>query len=496
MSVAAYFARLWVRATEAGPARRALAEDFWPRYRGRLVRATGYDDEDQVIQVLSDFHATQAAEGWELSATLAVMKAIDEQFSAIHPRIHLMPTSAARPALPDWLLGAEADRVYSGAYWRDADRRVIAKGPLSRGMALPEATDTLSDRFSALTVVSGAFEHDTRAVPISMRVLTPHATTGIRLTGTPGAERVAFAPIAEAGVDLEPSVHTLAAGRFLDVRPASTLRGGQRLLDAARAVGPVDILVAPELVMSDADFIEFQNGLTSSAGSNPLLTLAGSGLTAANSAEGLSWNEARMVNPAGAVLWRQKKLSPYAMKANTAFDLGLVTDSVGGPLVEYVANGEDLTIVDTDGLGRCLILICQDFQSDPIVANVIKAYQPDWVFVPIMDTGVGPTRWPQIRTNSLSSTSQARYLVVSSLAMCHWNATCVSPPPVGLAVGPAVPSPDGNGDLLDAKRVAKSATLPTTGGGPRVVTIRWRDHDWDQVSIAVVSGAGAPPAGR
>jgi hypothetical protein len=493
LSVAAYFARLWVRAAEAGPGRRALAEDFWPRYRGRLVRAAGYDDEDQVIQSLSDFHATHSAEGWDLSATLAVMKAIDEQFSAIHPRVQLMPIGTARPALPDWLLGAEADRVYSGAYWENTTYRLIAKGPLTRGMALPEATDTVSNRFSALALVSGAFDHETRAIPINMKVLTPHATTGVRLTTTPGSERVAFAPIAELAEDLEPRVHTSAAGRFLDVRPATALRGGQRLLEAARAAGRVDMLVAPELVMSDADFNEFQHGLTGSAGSNPLLILAGSGLTADNSVEGLSWNEARMVNPAGAVLWRQKKLNPYSMQADTAAALGLVTDKDGGPLVEYVATGDHLTIVDTDGLGRCLILICQDFQSDPIVANVIKAYQPDWVFVPILDTGVGVTRWPQIRANSLSSSSQSRYLIVSSLAMCHWNATCAVPPPVGLAVGPATPGPDGSGDLLDAKRVLKTAALPLFGGGPRVVTIRWRDHDWDQVSIAVIAGAGAPP---
>lgn len=443
-SVAELFVSLWRRAAQWGPGRRAAADDLWPTLKRRLLAQLELDEELDVLQGLSDPLAQAALEGREIPVSLAVLKAIDHAFGAVHPRAWAMPATHSRPVVPDWLDDVTAIRNSTGAYFEGDGLRLIPRGPLRRQPTADGSAfnNSLVERFSYLTVVKTTANQEGRELPIRMRVIDPHSLSGFRLPSSPGSETVTFAPIAEEAGDLQHTVVHKAGKAFLDIQPGADLKSAERLVDIIKKSGKSDMLLAPELVMSAADADSFGDALASAAFDKPSLILAGSGLSAEVCDDGLHWNEARVFNSVGRQLWCQRKLLPYRMSSNLAQKYGLIGPGDDEALNEYVQAGEALIVADIDGFGRCVVLICQDFEGEPFVGELVDAYAPDWVYIPVLDTGVDQIRWPHIRSVELSRRSQSRYLVSSSLTMCFWNNSPVKMPPVGLAIGPAHPSAD------------------------------------------------------
>jgi hypothetical protein len=112
---------------------------------------------------------------------------------------------------------------------------------------------------------------------------------------------------------------------------------------------------------------------------------------------------------------------------------------------------------------------------------VISQFQPDWIFVPILDKGIGEGRWTHQRAFELSKLSQARFIATSSIAMCYWNkAIPKSVPTVGLAVGPA--NLAGSFDDKHLDRAFFEARLASPDHD--VVVIQWGHGDWGQTTLS------------
>jgi hypothetical protein len=253
---------------------------------------------------------------------------------------------------------------------------------------------------------------------------------------------------------------------------------GQRILESLEQHGQaVDIVVAPELVMSPDHMTSLGDELEKRRGPTRKFSMmiAGSGNTLEDGTQ-LPFNEAGVVNEVGAILWRQRKLWTACTDALRASKFGFVTDDVTGQVFEDNQSAKHVSVIDADELGRCIILICQDIQSDPLASELIRQYQPDWVFIPILDRAVKIGNWVHQRTWGLSSISPARFVVANSAAL-YEGENPPDDPACALMLGPTR-------DDEMARAVAVLHASRTEA--PMRVHIKWRDTTdsrWEQTDL-------------
>lgn len=475
-SIALLFVELWNEAGKWSPAQRATAEKPNLGFITDISKALEQPNAQAVLQDLKAFLATHAA-GSRKGRVLAVMHAIDQIFYRIHPRALLVSASvASRPNIPEWLRDLRDKRYLSGGYGGNKGFRLVPRGPLARRPRDESASnaDSLADRFAALAVVPHRFLQENRPIKILHRLIGLDALRGVMPASDPGRETVAFIPVAERATDLVWDVRTLSGKEFVNFKMASTVEPAAQIIKALSQAGFVDIAMAPEFVMSGEQADKLSSALSQLGSKSPRLLIAGSGPTQ-ETEEGQSWNEARTLNSYGTELWRQRKIWPAAITGDRAAQYG-ISSSDTALIFEDTAAGDEIVIVDVDSLGRCVILVCQDIQSYPLSEDLIRQFQPDWVFTPVLDPGVAVGRWVHQRTFSLSAVSQARFLVASSIAL----AKILDPknePACGLAVGPlASISPDEGRIYAEAKIV--------DGSSPGYVIIRWREGKWKSTTVS------------
>lgn len=415
---------------------------------------------------------------------IVAMQRIDWAFLKIHPRVQNLPPALATPTdLPNWLREQKSQRIVDGCYLRDEEVRLICRGPLQR---LPRAefssnAEDMVDMFVALAVAPNYLERGRRRIDIDQVVIPVARSAGISSGGDPGKEKIAFVPIFEDAGDLHMSAEKIEKQDFVDFRMAPGINAAKILDTAIRSFAePIDIVLAPELVMSEKHCDEFASNLDKAPLPTIRMILAGSGNTEAISADGIPWNEARVLNGRGHEIWRQRKLWPASLSSLRATQYAI--PHTGSSVLEKNAEGECLVIADVDGLGRCVILICQDVEARPLAEDLIRQFQPDWVIVPILDPGIEPGRWVHQRTFALSNVSNARYLVVSSTGLSKVTGAS-QPVACGIAVGPISASADGE----DAGRVFVEAIIPS-GNAIRLSTITWRAPGWQLTQM----GTGVP----
>lgn len=366
---------------------------------------------------------------------ISAMMAIDEVFAQIHPR-NAWIGSVPRPSLPRWLCELQDERTRSGEYIRRAERRLIARGPLRRPArtVVDVNADTLEDRFSALTAAPLVAQNGEQALEIAVRTV---GTTGARgvLARKPGRETIGFVAVAELDIDLEYKWRSADGREYLDVKARKDLDAGQRLLEAVKSLGKLDVLVAPELTVSAEHAAQYAAALDLDTA--PKLTIAGSGPSGHEDELGRRFNASTAFNSVGAELWTHRKVWPYGMGKAQVEKCKLGDLPEGTLLMEEMQAGEALTVADLDGFGRVVTLVCQDFQISPGVSEILRIYQPDWVFVPVLDTGVGPTRWVHSTAFGLAGLSRARFVVSCSLSLAQRsNAPDYPQTPIALFVGP------------------------------------------------------------
>lgn len=411
---------------------------------------------------------------------LALMQAIDTQLLALHPRSVCLAT---RPTTPSWLDDVRERRTMTGVFARDETLSLIARGPLLRAPRVPleEATFVLGDQFAALKVVDlSKFEEDGRTLELQIRVIDQCIDLGVPgRHDRRGNEVVSFVPLAEKDDDLVAEITRDNDSTFIDIRKGSTFKPAPLMINACSSCSDSDIIIAPELTVDSHDIKEISSFLTGMSGNRPRLVVAGSGLSDVRSAESdLPYNEATILNANGATLWLHRKVSAYGMLPETAEGLSLQGTEGATQLMERIAWSDTVTIADIEGLGRCLVLICQDLMMASI-PELLDVFRPDWVLVPILDSGTSLTRWPARRARELASAAEARFVIVSSLTMKAW---CISDYPgeeIGVAIGPKHIN---RGNCEDDISARETQVTPETASR-RFGTIQWRTKDgWSTYS--------------
>lgn len=487
------FIQFWIIAGKWDAADRAILPKVPLVVRHKLAAAIDADAGSGAVAKIVDVLEEEWPAGTEfemrlLAAGLLVvaMHAIEDVFTPLHPRTrNCAPSLSAAPTIPDWLDAAERRRLRYGNYAQHSDRRLIPNGPFSRHARGRSASsgDRLQDHFPILTVAPIESKEQDRVISIDMKVIGTDAMRGVPGSASIGRERIQFIPLAEAKDDLSFTTHDRSGKPVIDVRP--NIDTPQRLLEALSNCASIDIAFAPELTIPSSGEAQIREGIAALGMEAPRITLAGSGLSEVTSECGRSWNEARVFGRGGILLWRQRKIWPYGMDQQTAVGYGFNDPGVEEMLMEDIAGHSRIEVVDIDGFGRCVILICQDIQAQPVVDEILIRYQPDWVLTPVLDPGVRKSGWAHQRTDAISKKVQSRILVGSSLTLSHYGTGSVTEPPVGLAMGPAeaVAGPGGNPELRRAIAIVEAVAGPS----PRIGILVWNHTGptWSQSNLTV-----------
>ena len=416
---------------------------------------------------------------------LAALIAIDKYFYSIHPRAVLAPSSALSSGFPTWLRDARANRSIFGEYTRSEDKRLIARGPLSRQARDAHASsgDYLADHFSSLATVPFSVEHDGRRIKVLIQVVGPSPVSGVVRGRSPGSETVGFLPVATATGELEANPVTRSGRLFAAYGPAPSFEAARAALNGILELGGIDIVLMPELTFTEDHADQLAENLTSNHMPVARLIVSGTYSTTCVSEDGQPWNECRILNGLGAEIWRQRKLWPAGISQKTALSYRLPDPGSKSLTLEDNASGEELIIADVDNLGRCVVLICQDIETPVMAAEIALLFQPDWIFTPIFDISIDDGRWAHSRSFALSSLSPARFLAVTNTAFAKADA---SPKNMGLAVGPKQGADPSEGE---PGRVVAIIAQPDPPAHP-IASIQWRSGNWHQ------SWLGSKPIAR
>lgn len=451
-------------------------------FSARLAKALRHDsaqDAVDAIEALRHEESKGAIRYEKNGCTMAILRAIDDLFYLIHPRAQFVPPGKIPRKLPRWLCELRDRRLVFGEYSSDAGFRLIARGPLvrrDRGETASNA-ENFADYFTALTVVPSKLRHRTRELEIDHSVIGLDGARGVAKGRQPGAEQVVFIPIAEQANDLHITERQVKQQKFADFWLRPDLDAAETVYAVLNQAGPVDIAFAPEFVISEAHADKLALGLHANVSAPPRIIVAGSGQTIVQNEDKQVWNESRILNGIGCELWRQRKIWPAGVTASLAKKYGLSDPGDGKLMMEDSAQGDTLAIADVDGMGRCVVLICQDIHLSSACRELLDFFQPDWVFVPILDTGVTPGRWAHQETFANSGLSAARFMIVSSTAL----AKLVDPSrsyACALAVGPKAGSAE-DGD--DGRAFQEISVAP--GTTPGYGTLQWRSGDWQQTVL-------------
>lgn len=415
---------------------------------------------------------------------LDAMAVIDEVFDAIHPRHPLIsPARAPRPRLPVWLVEARENRTLGYPFARDDQRNLLPRGPFTASVRAEADLngETLEDRFVALTAAPRFLHAQERRIEVRSEVFGYDAFSGVPAGITAGREVIGVVAIAERAEDLEIERRDRNGSPHLDIRVKASIAAGDRFFDGVRQLGPIDIAMAPELTLSEGQAIHYANRLPELTGSAPRLSVAGSGGSENVDDRGRRENLSIMYNASGRELWRHRKIWPYNMTSGQVDFFKWDPINAGQTLAEDMIDGDSLTVADIDSLGRVVTLICQDFEIQPLVAETIRLYQPDWVLVPILDSGTDFNRWPHRTATRLSVLSNARFVVASSLALADQaKVSNYAETPVAILVGPHMPvagSPAG-----ETPRVF--ASIRCTLHTPMCGRLVWGEGDgWSQAVL-------------
>ncbi|MFG0272415.1 hypothetical protein [Pseudomonas sp. zjy_14] len=407
-----------------------------------------------------------------------ILRAIDNFFEIVHPRTVNRAKLLDRLPLEHWLRKLVYARLENGAFAFTESHNLVPRGPLLRSAREPFASSGYSfpDQFAFLSVVVKELSIDERPIQVSTSVFDRSLSQGAGLApSSSGSEKVAFIPVAQLAEHLN-VIQTQSNGyAYVDFQLRNDIDAAAVIDSVLDDIGYADIVMSGELVV-DAAAADRLGPLIFAKPGRTRLLLAGSGNTH-EKRDDLPWNEARVFNGLGVELWRQRKVWQAGLDSARALDLGLVPGP-NGQVMELNHAGEEVVVADIEGLGRCVILICQDIKSSPLASELLKRYQPDWVFVPIMDWGTATKRWAHLEAYELSAKSQARFLIASSLSMVeilHKNEQ-----PCGLAIGPRAAMDD------DDSRVCQAALVKGSPHGFGI--LEWRTN-WGKTSVVY-----APPA--
>lgn len=433
------------------------------------------EDPNQIyinLRLLIDFGRLGSAD--VRGRVLHILDAIDRFFSRVHPRQAKHPTISSALKVPIWLSNIRDTRTVFSYYVRAYDFRLIAKGGLLRSVRSEYASfaEDFHDRFSSLSVVPEKLYGKNETIEIVHKVIPSSLSAGVPLSASAGNEKISIIPVAENRDDLLiKSRKNLSSGHnFVNFNVNPKINVPKRFIDAlnlASVDGIIDIVISPELVVSENDSNEIQKQLFNVV-NRPRLVIAGSGLTI-DKCEDQHWNETAILNGHGVALWKHRKIWPAGIDNKRCQDYR-IDESPSGLTFEDTASGKSITIADIDTLGRCLVMICQDIEGSPLIDEIVIRYQPDWIITPILDADLQIGGWAHQRAFALSQRSNARFLMATSTTLASYttkiNVAC------GLAVGQRDTNDEESGrHVLQLRSVKGHATF------------QWRAGSWKKTEI-------------
>jgi hypothetical protein len=432
-----------------------------------------------VVAVLRDYWTDQVSEKGRKTRAglfLGAMRAIDDAFEQIHPRT-LLAAGIGRVSPPAWAIEARDKRLVEGVYAVRGERALIPRGPFARSPRGPLETATFSlvDQFAACAVAPLSIEEDGRTISVVVKVVTQGVAKGVPpRTRRAGSEAITLAPLAEAKGDLVATVSEDEGTSYIDVEKGAAFAPRDIFAGLVGDFSETDVLLLPELVLDMDDVEGIRDTLATTKGERPRMVVCGSGLEA--NGDEWPWNASQIVNGSGTRLWAHRKNAAYGMLKDTFDNLKIKNIGKAKQLMEKISWSEQITIGDVEGLGRCLVLICQDVMM-PGVEQLVRAYEPDWVFLPILDSGTNFHRWPYKRLVDLSAIGPTRFVVVSSLTMLHWRKKHFPGEQIGVAVGPRyVVAGDKSADTDGLAQEINCESASQRHG-----TVRWRRGKWEKV---------------
>lgn len=402
---------------------------------------------------------------------LSSLEAIDRFFEMVHPRS--LYHSSQKEALPivHWIRELTYHRRATGAFFQTESEILIPKGTLTRLARgkFDTSAYVFGDLFSYLSVSPTLLTNHGQRIAVRPVAVSASCARGVGTTFTEaGSESIGIIPIAEHSQHLLINPIVRDGVNYLDIRVAESLDVPSLVMEAFAKAGEVDIVVAPELLISEADCDSLSVKMRK-AQPDLRMFVAGSGNTSRLS-EGQPWNESRVLNKFGVELWRQRKIWQAGLNRERAEELGVFIQD-GEILMEDNCAGSEVIVADIEGVGRCVVLICQDLQMNPFAGELIRCYQPDWIFTPILDWGAHAGRWMHQRAWDLSAISPARFVIASSTALAGVLGKNL-PSPAGLLVGPKEAIGPDSGRLC--------TQVYTTGSHPSAGTVQWSVSEWQK----------------
>lgn len=346
-----------------------------------------------------------------------VMCALDEAAMYIHPAMRTrIPSRATR--LSGILARMKQDRTAEGHYGKIGDAGfVLPKGHLvstkPRTNFDEESGADLAHQFSYLSFVPA---------PSAGQTIRPIVVPPSKLSvDARSVNSVGMAPIAEDRDDLAFAVSTRLSHPYLDaIPPVSSL--SSRICDTTEAMidEGAGLIVLPELVTSVSAVTHLADTLRTKARAPTCLIVAGTGPSAANSpTNGRPYNEAVIMTASGEELYRQRKLNPFNMAADRMGHCQI--DRAAGyedrNHLEDCAMGTELVICDIIGLGRVIVLICEDIEQENPGGSVCARTFPDWIVTPILDVKLEFGRWTHRRAIEIARKTLSRVVVSCSATL-------------------------------------------------------------------------------
>lgn len=473
-SIAELFIILWEKVGGLPSYKRLTATSSDKLFVDDLNSLLKQDKDQDILDTLIELINQSAPPADKVGQVLVIMKVIDEFIYRIHPRAVVLPTALA--SIPKWLQKLRYDRYGQGFYGKVNEHVLLPRGPLLRSARdeFASSAESFADRFAALAVVKEKLNHESQSIIINSIFIGADQAKGVVSSSSLGQEKIAFIPIAEHADDLITAEHVISGQTFVDFRIHPTVNSADRLISALSQLGYADIAVAPELVMSESAADELPEKLRSFKPPPARMIVAGSGYTQSHD-NGLPWNELRVFNGLGTELWRQRKIWPAGLSRDRALEFGL-SDPGAGLVKEHNSSGVEIIVADVEELGRCVVLICQDIQSQPLSSELIRQFQPDWVFVPILDIGIESGRWGHQRAFDLSGLSNARFVLSTSTALAHKKSTLPKQPNCGLAVGPKSATKN------DSERRYQCISVDEETS-PGYALLEWKSDTWKKTTL-------------
>ena len=444
----------------------------------RLINETGPNLPREFLGYLrggKNIRWQTPAEEFDQRAFL-IMRVIDRAFRLVLPET-AYNYSGAICVKPGELLRRMRDRYLAEGCLARTERGYVALlGPLTSGMRseAPDIRngDVFEHQFVNLTLIP----QPTAGRNLSFSTLPPSEFLPVA-----GAEEiVGVAPIAQDEHDLTFVTSERGLGCYLDARPGDSDKTKSRTIATVGTLlhGGARLIALPELAVDAETVGTVRANIRPGDHDGARVLVLGTGLSQETCGTKLQlrYNEAVVCDGRGRLLFRQRKLHHYSMAAARMRQCAIVPERDVAH-VENSASGDELHICDLPGMGRLMVLICEDFAQPHPGRDVARRLSPDWIVTPILDVAITEGRWTHQKAFSLDTISK---IVVS-------GSTTLSVRAAKLAQLDQLNEATGVAMFYDGRSAAAShiVTKGCLNGADACALVAWDSPSWRRVRMTL-----------